>query len=752
MNSKYMLTIALCMLFSTLLAQTEQKEISLLDLETGMPIIQATFQYGKQNGTSDKNGTIRFNFIEKNILTISHLNYGSWSLSDNELKLAIQNKVLYRAEEIVNLYPVTIIAVKPHSTQPESKLKIKSQERMEHDGAQILNQLPAFNSIRKGGNYGFDPVFRGFKYDQLNVVLNGAQSATAACPNRMDPPTSQMAPNMIDRIEVLKGPYALRYGNGFGATINFVPTSLHFTTELDVYGRLSTGYESNGDIASGEGQIGFSGKNHDISLLGSWSQGNDYAAGNGETVQADFQRGSFGANIGFKITSNQQLRLSAIYNRARDTDFPALAMDLREDNTWMFNARHNVQFAKTKLQSWNTTLYGSFVDHLMDNLLKPLDPRMLNAETAAKTYNFGGRTEGIWHFSSGLLYAGADLRMEGAEGTRIREFLMGPNAGNTFEDNAWQDARISKTGFFAEYQLNGSAFDYIFSGRLEINTSNINDASDEFTQIYPDTKTTKAYPSFSVGILKDFNTTIKTSLWLGRAQRSGGLTERFINYFPVGQDPFEMLGNPELDLEVNNQVDLTFQWKPSKHTAINTDIFVSYLQDYIYSVIDPNLVPRLPSSPGVRRFINIDEAFKTGFEISWSQKLFAGLQHQLGIAYTYGQDMERDEPLPEIAPFDLRYALSGSYLKNKLSLELVIRFVGEQSRISNEFGETVTPSFTLLDINIGYQVSDKLSINAGVKNLFDENYYEHLNRSVRGTNNAIFAPGRNIFTNLNFTF
>jgi iron complex outermembrane receptor protein len=53
---------------------------------------------------------------------------------------------------------------------------------------------------------------------------------------------------------------------------------------------------------------------------------------------------------------------------------------------------------------------------------------------------------------------------------------------------------------------------------------------------------------------------ISTALWLGRAQRSGSLTERFINYFPVGQDPYEMLGNPQLLPEVNNQADLTFAW------------------------------------------------------------------------------------------------------------------------------------------------------------------------------------------------
>ncbi|MEM9981277.1 MAG: TonB-dependent receptor, partial [Bacteroidota bacterium] len=487
-------------------------------------------------------------------------------------------------------------------------------------------------------------------------------------------------------------------------------------------------------------------------ILGAWSQGDDYTAGSGETVQADFERGSFGTDIGFKISSNQQIRLSALYNRARDADFPALPMDLREDDTWMFNARHDIQVNGNKLQSWNTTVFGSFVDHLMNNLLKPLDPRMVNTSTAANTYNYGGRTEGIWQIGRGTLYVGADLRVEGAEGTRVRAFLMGPNAGNTFEDNAWQNGRISKTALFGEYQLSGASFDYVLSGRLALNNANINDVSEEFTQVYEATNTTQFNPSFSLGILKSFGETIATGLWLGRAQRSGGLTERFINFFPVGQDPFEMLGNPQLNPEVNNQVDLTFQWTPSKRTAFNVDVFASYLQDYISSVIDTTLTPRLPTSPGVRQFVNIDEAFKTGFEVSWSQQLFTGLQHQMGIAYTYGQDLERDEPLPEIAPLDFRYTLLGSYLKDRLRPTLTLRYVMEQSRVSREFGEMVTPSFILLDAGVDYQLIDQLILNVGVNNLLDEAYFEHLNRSVRGTNNPIFAPGRNVFVSLNFTF
>lgn len=752
MSIKNILLVVLCLLSGSIFAQSERQEIRLLDQESSMPIVEATFEYGEQYGLSDEKGVIHFIYSKGTPLKFSHVNYGSWLLNEEEVKTAIQKQVYYRKPFIVNLYPVTIIAIKPQGPQPEGELKIEYQERLEHDAAEILNQTPAFNSIRKGGNYGFDPVFRGFKLDQLNVVLNGAQSATAACPNRMDPPTSQMAPNMMDRIEILKGPHALRFGTGIGATINFIPAKLRFSSEPNLYGRLSSGFESNGSLLRGESQIGFNGQRYDVSLFASWSQGNDYKAGNGETVQADFTRGSFGANLGFKLNDNQQLRVSAIYNRARNADFPAGGMDLIKDDTWMLNARHDIQVNGEKLQSWNTTVFGSFVDHLMNNALKPLDPRTINSETPATTYNYGGRTEGIWQFGNNRMYAGADLRIEGAEGTRVREYLLGPMAGKTFKDNIWQDGHISKTGLFAEYQMNGTSFDYVLAGRLEINTANINDPAVEFMQIYPETQITQFNPGLSLGVLKDIGNEIQTGLWLARAQRSGGLTERFINYLPIGQDPYEMLGNPQLNPEVNYQADLTLKWKISDGSAINVDIYAAYLQDYISSVIDTTLTPKFPMDPGVRRYINIDAAFKTGFEISWTQKLVAGLSHRMGMAYTYGQDLQRDEPLPEIFPLDIRYSLYGRYLKNRLKPEFTFRYVAQQSRVSSGFGETITPSFTLLDIKVGYQVTNQLSFNAGVNNLLDENYYEHLNRSVSGTNNPIYAPGRNVFANLSFTF
>ena len=733
----------LILLGAVLLLPAQQSTIQLLDRTTNLPIEGATFEYAQQKGLSDALGQISFQFAEGETLHLSHVTYGTWSLNAKQVQSAIREGVILRDELWTNLQPVTIIALRPKSDEKQT-LDLDYQDKMAHDAGAILTQTAGIGVIRKSGSYGFDPVLRGFKYDQLNIVINGAQCASAACPNRMDPPASQVAPNMTERFEILKGPHSLRYGSSFGGTINVIPVSPRFSEKPDVYGRLSGQYESNGGVLRSEGLLGMSGKRYDAGLFASWSQGNDYKDGDGMTVPAEFLRGSFGANLGLKLAPRQLLTLSATRNLARDTDFPALQMDLRTDDTWLFNARHELSIDKERLQSWSTTAFATLVNHLMDNLLKPLDPRMLNASNDAKTRTYGGRTEGFWKFNTSSLYLGGDFRMESAEGIRVREFLMGPNAGKTFYDNAWQSSSISRSGLFGEYQWRSNRLLFVLSGRLELNDARVADAAAEFTNVYPETGVTQVNPSLSLGGIRNFPNDLSLGLWLGRGQRSGSITERYINYFPVGQDPYEILGNPLLDPEVNNQADLTFAFRRS-NTSISIDLFGSYLQNYISSVIDTTLTPRIPSSPGVRRYLNIGQAFKTGFELSWSQKLFAGLQHHLSAAYTYGQDLERDEPLPEIPPLDFRYSLSGSYLKDKLHPEVTLRHVLMQDRISTEYGETKTPAFTLIDLEVNYQALKFLNIRAGVQNLLDTAYYEHLNRSVAGMMRPIYAPGRNWF-------
>lgn len=66
-------------------------------------------------------------------------------------------------------------------------MEVRNSDKLSHDAGDFLSQSAFIGGIRKSGSYGFDPVLRGFKYDQINIVMDNGLSATAACPNRMDP-------------------------------------------------------------------------------------------------------------------------------------------------------------------------------------------------------------------------------------------------------------------------------------------------------------------------------------------------------------------------------------------------------------------------------------------------------------------------------------------------------------------------------------------------------------------------------------
>ena len=723
--------------------------IRVLDRDTAEPVVGLTYQYGDQSGVSGRDGAMRLAYQPGTELHLSHVRYGAWSLSDPEVSAALRRGVIRRSERVAQMHPMTVVGVRGSDEQVQT-LSIDAEERLAHDGGALLDRMPEIGSVKKSGSYGFDPVLRGFKNDRLTVLVNGTPSALAACPNRMDPPTSQVAPNMMERIEIRKGPHSLRFGPSFGGTINFVPVEPAFSSTPETYGRVSGSYERNGTVARSEGLVGVRGRSYDLGLYGAWSEGDDYDPGTTGSIPADFRRGSAGGRLGLRLSDAQQVTLTATRNVARDAEFAALPMDLRSDDTWVLRARHVVEGSSpSALQAWTTTASLTRVDHRMDNLDKTLSPRTVDAATDAETQTVGLRTEGRWSVGSNLLFAGADLQISEADGDRSRTFRMGPREGQTVRDNLWQDGQIREGGLFAEAHRQFERVRVVASGRLQFNDFRLRDPAPSFTAVRGDTEAFHVNPSVSLGATVDAGRGVTAGLWLGRAQRSGSLTERAINAVPVGQDPYEMLGAPGLDPEVNNQVDLTLGVE-SGGTRLDVDLFASYVQDYISGAVRPDLDPRMPSSPGVRSFTNLGEARLFGGEARWTQNLpLVGLQHTLGVAYTHGQDLTRDEPLPEVAPLKMRYMLSGRYLSGRLRPTLELRHVTEQDRVSESFGETSTPAFTVVDASARMQVRPAVTLSGGVQNVFDETYYEHLSRSVRGPGGRpIYAPGRSLFLSL----
>jgi hemoglobin/transferrin/lactoferrin receptor protein len=97
----------------------------------------------------------------------------------------------------------------------------------------------------------------------------------------------------------------------------------------------------------------------------------------------------------------------------------------------------------------------------------------------------------------------------------------------------------------------------------------------------------------------------------------------------------------------------------------------------------------------------------------------------------------KEEALPGIPPLESRFGVQVHQPgeRPRWGLELSARVVDEQDRIAATLREQRTPGFTTLDLRSYCRPADNLSLIAGVENLTDKQYQEHLD--IR----RVFQPG-----------
>ncbi len=634
-------------------------------------------------------------------------------------------------------HSIEMVKITKFLPQNKGKIQSESTDLLSHDAGKFLNSIPEINGIKKAGNYATDPVLRGFKYEQLNLIIDGGMNSVNACPSRMDPASSQISMNMVKEAEIYKGPYFFRYGSALGGTINFKTFDPEYSDVPKVKGRLSLGYESNGNVFRNEGLVTVSAKKSSWDLFGSYQKGDDYNDGNGDKVPSGFERYNFGTKGSYKWNDNNTTVLQINTNQGRNIEFAALSMDLIYDKTWMVQLKHLAEFTGQTLHHINFNSYFSNVNHSMGT-----PNRLMVSDVEANTY--GARVELMFMKNKSTFYSGFDYKHEASENTGMTMPAMMPMR----DGSSWQDSFIDQVGWFNEFNYTLKKGRLSASLRIDYNTADAKEMAKLFESLYGDMKSSNLNHSISLGYSRNLDKHNNLSVWLGRAQRSGSLTERFINRFPVGIDAYEIVGNPNVKAETNNQADLVYTYK-KENLYFQIDGFYSYMQNFISGVVNPSIMSYSMTSPGVRQIENIKKAFRTGVEASFNWQFLPNFRTEMAIAYTYAKDLTTHDPLPEIAPLDFRWKFETNL--KPVVLAINYRFVAEQNRINSNFGEMKTASFNLFDIDAKYNVFHNAYLIGSVTNLLDRAYAEHLSRTLStDKSKRILATGRSF--NLSFVY
>jgi iron complex outermembrane recepter protein len=311
-----------------------------------------------------------------------------------------------------------------------------------------------------------------------------------------------------------------------------------------------------------------------------------------------------------------------------------------------------------------------------------------------------------------------------------------------------------------------------FGARVESDAISIDSSDPELTSLTsPSQKDQEFLPiSGAAGAIYDFAKDWQLALNLAYSQRAPTAEELFARGPHDATFQF-IIGDPNLDVEINRTVDLSLRRTAGRVTGFISGFYTSYdgfidfnptgeiedgLQVFVYTPknatfyggegrADFHLLPlelTRPSEPSDAK--SVKNVIMGGQETT--QKNPNDLYLRLQADYVHAEDSS-GEPLPRITPF--RYGVSLNYESEHWTASIEGWRVDAQNRVA-EF-ETPTPGYTFLNASIGYKFQWGRTYNyvfARGTNLLDAEGRDHLSFLKE----VLPLPGRGVVVGLRTTF
>jgi len=225
---------------------------------------------------------------------------------------------------------------------------------------------------------------------------------------------------------------------------------------------------------------------------------------------------------------------------------------------------------------------------------------------------------------------------------------------------------------------------------------------------------------------------------LGRAERSPDFWERDRVF--------------DLDTEKETQLDVGWSHRGGALEA-TVALFYADIADYIL-IFDDNNDPT-DGADGAR---NID-ATTYGGEVDLTYTLSPDWSASAAVAYVHGENDTDGTALAQMPPLEGNLGLN--YDDGTYSAGVHVRAVDRQDRVDEGSGTIYgldigeTPGFAVLSVNGGYRTADGLKLTAGIDNLLDKTYSEHLARGgadLGVATDRVNEPGRSVWVKANARF
>jgi len=639
---------------------------------------------------------------------------------------------------------VTATPVQPLTFETDPKLP--RQPVPASDGADYLKTIPGFTALRNGGTNG-DPVLRGMFGSRLNLLSNDG-AMPGACPARMDNPLSYVAPETYDSLVVVKGPQTVLWGPGASAgTVRFQRDTPRFDAPgVRVQGSaLGGSFGRNDQVldATAGAAIGYA------RVSANRSESNDYHDGNGRRVPSAWKKWNSDLALGWTPDADSVLEFSAGNGNGK-ARYAGRGMDGSQFKRESYGLRFERTYAG-RLRKLQANLFHNDADHVMDNYTLR-DPNPMSAMPMPMAANVDRRTEGgriaaEWAWSAFALTAGVDAQ-------RSKHRQRSAMGRGTYASKPWsQDAEFRNDGLFAEGTwtlVDGQR--WIAGARVDrARVTDRRATAGMMAMPNPTAGQTRkqTLPAGFVRYERDFTNT-------GFGWYAGiGHTERMPDYWELFSPNMGPMGAVNafagIRPEKTTQLDIGAQYRGARANAW-ISAYVGRMRDYIlFTYRNGGMMG--PSSSATNIDVDIHGA-EAGAEFRASANWTLGSS----LAWAWGANTTANIALPQMTPLESRF--TAAWDNGRWSAGALLRAVAAQDRVALNQGNVVgrdlgrSAGFATFALNAGYRFSDKLQLTAGIDNVFDRAYSEHLNLA----GNADFGypaqpmqitePGRSVWLKL----
>lgn len=639
---------------------------------------------------------------------------------------------------------------------------LTGEDKSAVDGGELLLKVPGVSGV-KMGTHGIDPVIRGQKHNQLNILLDGAY-VHGGCPNRMDPPTAYASTEIYDEVIVFKGVQTLIYGSGgTGGTVLFERSAPEFEKDQKVKGKYGAGYRSNGkawdafaDVAAGS---------NEAYVRGSVSakEAEEYQDGDGKDVRSGYSEKSAMVTLGARTEAGTHYRLDVDAVRAEDVLYAGAMMDSPQSDS----DTYKLSIETGKMAGFETVkleAYHSDVFHIMDNF--SLRTNMMWMRVPSESVTDGMRVVGDMIVGKGNLTLGIDHKNGDRDATRYMSATpVYPTMSQSF---MWPGVEINQTGLFSEYQgeVNkenrytvGLRYDSVEANATKANLTPMMmpvSPNQLYTNYYGTTASKKTEDNISVLYRMEHDMSKDTMMFWGlsRTMRSADETERFIaaNNSMSGM---RWIGNPDIKPEEHNQLDVGFSTK-SKNSDISVSAYYDNVSDYI-------LRDRAHGQTGILLSDNATiyrnvEAELYGLDVEAIYRWSASWRSRFTAAYVHATNTTDSRAIAQTPPLEGTASLE--YHHEKWLFGGEVRLVDKQTRVDDNsmtgsgLDAGQTPGFGILNLYGSMKIAKDGSLRFGIDNVLDKTYAEHLNKPSAFDTSVIQVnePGRSIWARVTMKF